>query len=57
MAEVTPRIPLLPRRVHERVGEHVWRAGQLHPEMDPPVCGRTLCKAGSEREGGRHGAG
>jgi hypothetical protein len=33
MAEITRRISVLPRRVHGRVGENVWRPGQFRPNI------------------------
>jgi IS1 family transposase len=53
VAEVAGRVPVLSRRLHERVGEDVRRPCELCAAMDPALCHGTLCQTGTRREGHR----
>jgi insertion element IS1 protein InsB len=56
MAEVTGRLSLLPRRVHERARQDVWRARQLSAQVDSSLCHRALRQTCPQWERDCHGA-
>jgi hypothetical protein len=41
VAKIAGDISLLPRYVHERLEQDVWRADELSVEMDPALCHRS----------------